>query len=303
MVRQMHILLIHNPKSGGGDLPGSEMVDRLRLLDGDAICVSVEDDYAAALEKAGAGTVVVTAGGDGTVHKVARALAWRGASIAVLPMGTANNIADTLGKRWDLESLVRLLPHAVHVPFDLGKVTHGGRPKVFMESVGVGVVAAMIRTVDCQKDAGVLDKRDEMTHALEVMHEIVRNGDPIALRLGLDGGEMIEASCLALEIMNVASIGPRLRLVADRDPRPGHFSVVLVREEARGALLQHIESRMAGEVARPSFETLRATSVILEWDDADVHIDDELLDVEDSPPHSLNVELLPEATSFVVPPG
>jgi diacylglycerol kinase (ATP) len=41
--------------------------------------------------------VVAAAGGDGTVAAAARTLAGQGISLAILPMGTANNIARSLG--------------------------------------------------------------------------------------------------------------------------------------------------------------------------------------------------------------
>lgn len=279
------------------------MVDRLRLIDPDAAHVSIEDDYGAALREIDLDTVVVVAGGDGTLHKVARTLASRGGAIAVLPLGTANNIADCLGKRWDLESLVRLLPTAGRVPFDLGTVRVGDETKVFMESVGAGAVATMMRQVDRDKDAGLLDKRDEMMHALEVMRNLARNGDTVQLRVSLDGGAMKEMDCIAFEVMNVASIGPRLRLVAERNPGADTFDVIVVRDDARRDLVDHIESRMAGKLVRPTFETLRAKRVEVEWQDGDIHVDDTLVEIDGSGRHSLDIELLPQAITFIVPPG
>ena len=299
----MRLLLIHNPQSGGGDLPASEMVDRLRLVDPEAAHVSIKDDYGAALRDIGPDTVIVVAGGDGTLHKVARKLASSGGAIAVLPMGTANNIADCLGKRWDLESLVRLLPTAGRMPFDLGTVSIGGEAKIFMESVGAGAVATMMRRVDRDKDAGLLDKRDEMMHALEVMRDLARDGDTVQLRVSFDGGVMKKMDCIAFEVMNVASIGPRLRLVAERNPGADTFDVIVVRDDARRELIDHIESRMAGKLVRPAFETRRAKRVKVEWQDGDIHVDDTLVEINGSERRSLDIELLPQAITFVVPPG
>src|SRR5688572_22103674 len=56
--------------------------------------------------------LVVVAGGDGTVTAVALQLAGRGVPMAVLPTGTANNIASALGSigaltRWSPRSTAR----------------------------------------------------------------------------------------------------------------------------------------------------------------------------------------------------
>lgn len=52
---------------------------------------STEKDWKKALERPG--DLVVAAGGDGTIAKVARQMAHRGTPLTVMPLGTANNIA------------------------------------------------------------------------------------------------------------------------------------------------------------------------------------------------------------------
>jgi len=65
-----------------------------------------EKKWKKALKKPG--DIVAVAGGDGTVGKVARRLIGSPTPIAILPLGTANNIANTLdvtGK--SLKELIR----------------------------------------------------------------------------------------------------------------------------------------------------------------------------------------------------
>ena len=100
----MKISLIHNPTAGGG----RDVDDVIELLTDAGHEVhhrSSEDNWQSLLQDPG--DLVVAAGGDGTVRDVALAAADRGLPFAALPIGTANNVAKTLGLIGDARELVR----------------------------------------------------------------------------------------------------------------------------------------------------------------------------------------------------
>ena len=97
----MVVTLIHNPKAGDQDESGKSL---RKLLEGAGYEVryhsAKEDGWKQALKKDA--DLVAIAGGDGTVGRVARRMAGRGIPLAVLPSGTANNIARSASTsgRW-----------------------------------------------------------------------------------------------------------------------------------------------------------------------------------------------------------
>jgi len=93
----MRVTLIYNPNAGSIQQPSEDDLIGLIRNAGHTVFRRSSDDDELDKMLADPGEVVVVAGGDGTVGKVAKNLIGKGPAIAVLPMGTANNIATTLG--------------------------------------------------------------------------------------------------------------------------------------------------------------------------------------------------------------
>ena len=103
------------------------------------------------------GDVVVVAGGDGTVGRVAKRFAGTDVPIAVIPTGTANNVARTLGLGVEPRRAIASLASAVVRDVDLGVVSEtralGAKvEECFLEGFGVGVFAYVIAERATKKD-------------------------------------------------------------------------------------------------------------------------------------------------------
>lgn len=80
-------------------------------------------------------TVVVAAGGDGTVGWVGRTLLDSGRHLAILPLGTFNTFARSLGIPINLDAAIELARHGRPRPVTVGRVD--GRP--FLEVAAIGL--------------------------------------------------------------------------------------------------------------------------------------------------------------------
>src|SRR5262245_10848483 len=117
----MKVTLIYNPTAGDDSRPAPGQLAALIAEAGYDVRVQATNrkGWSKALKKK-AGLVAV-AGGDGTVGKVARRLVGSGCPIAVLPLGTANNIAKSLGIHGQpLWQLIREWKHAKEAALDAG---------------------------------------------------------------------------------------------------------------------------------------------------------------------------------------
>ncbi len=142
-VRYRKIVLFQNPASGA---PNPELRlrirERLEAISDSLIEVVVDRDLnlaeraaETAHEKA---DLVVVAGGDGTVREVAGALVSTDITLAIIPLGTFNNLALSLKLPGDPDGICNLIEAGVTRRIDVGMADG---QHAFFEVAGVGVDA------------------------------------------------------------------------------------------------------------------------------------------------------------------
>ncbi|AKT42908.1 diacylglycerol/lipid kinase family protein [Chondromyces crocatus] len=236
--------------------------------------------------------VVIVAGGDGTVTQVAKQLAGTSIPLAVVPTGTANNVARSLGVGVDAEAAILALARAVELQVDLG-VSHQGRSEErFLEGFGVGLFAYVM---------GELATSDhkELPRARELIARAVREYSPGAFRIVVDG-EDLSGEYLLAAVMNMCSVGPALRIAPEARTNDGLLDVVLLRPEARELFLEHLShADHEEEITLPPHHARRAQHVRVcserTWSNLD-----------DSPRPlvgDIDIEVDPAAVLFLVPPA
>lgn len=151
-------LVIANPASRGSGRRLTAAVRALAAANIDADVASTE--YAGharkiALDRAGSFDMVFTLGGDGTAMDVIGALAGNGPPVGILPGGTGNLLARSLGIPLTVRAAVRALAAGTEARIDLGQL-HDGR--LFGIGAGIGVDATMIQEtpVSLKRRLGVL---------------------------------------------------------------------------------------------------------------------------------------------------
>jgi len=222
------------------------------------------------------GEVVIVAGGDGTVAKVAAALAGRMTPMAILPVGTANNIARSLGLVGGTSHIIGGLRTAQRKRLDV-PVAHGpwgDRP--FVEAAGVGLFAralALLDHDDAEPLARLAKEEPTFESVVRLLRQLVTDYSPRDWKATLDGRDL-SGRYLMLEAMNIRLIGPHLHFAPDADPGDGLFDVVLVSEDQCQALLEYFGHRLEKEATVPTLTTHRGRRLELTWDDPEIHFDD-----------------------------
>lgn len=275
----MRVTLVHNPTAGDEDHGADELVALVRR-EGHDVGYASSHDRAWKDAVAAGGDLVVAAGGDGTVGEVFKRLAGSPTVVTVLPLGTANNIARTLGlAAGEPEELIRRWGEAVLLSYDVGEIAGPSLSERFVESAGGGAFADVLeRAPDDSVDA---DSKFES--GLRTLRDVLAAARPSTWQLELDGLDL-SGEFLGVEAMNIHEIGPAVPIAPSADPADGLLDVVLIGPEDRDALRKYVDARLAGDTPpRPDLTVHRGRELVFRPPpDRMLRVDDESRRIERS---------------------
>jgi YegS/Rv2252/BmrU family lipid kinase len=156
-MRARRALLIVNTKSRNGAANLHAAMTALRSRGIDPIhkdCRNREDLSPLIAEHGRSVDLVAVGGGDGTMNAAALGIVETGLPLGVLPMGTANDLARTLGIAPDIEEAARVIADGHLRRIDLGLVN--GQPFFNVASLGLSAELARRLTDDIKRRFGRL---------------------------------------------------------------------------------------------------------------------------------------------------
>lgn len=281
----MRVTLIHNPGAGDSGTPAGEALKRAI---GDAgheleYLSCKMDGWEAKLDQPA--DLIAVAGGDGTVGAVARHLAGREVPLTVLPMGTANNIARSLGLAdTPVEELIAGWARGRRAKVDIGTATGPWGRSSFVEGAGAGLFAWTMPQADASRTLASLDRADDkIVYALGLLKEKLRRCPAMRIEATLDGRD-VSGTYVLFEAMNMRYIGPNLYLAPDSDPGDARLDVVTVPEGERERFFDYLSSWQDGRMREPRLPTFRGRRLQMHWGGFEVHLDDRIWPAEGETP-------------------
>jgi diacylglycerol kinase family enzyme len=161
-------------------------------------------------------TLVLAAGGDGTVRAVVEGLRDTDAELAILPSGTGNLLARNLGVpygRLDLACAIAFSGETRRIDVGLARVTRedGSRLEhAFLVMAGVGIDAALLANTRprLKRSVGWLAYVDAGFRAL-------RKAQKVRIGYTLDGGTRRSAQVSTILVANCGSLPGNIELIPD----------------------------------------------------------------------------------------
>lgn len=262
--RPVPVKLIFNPQSGApSDSPGQllDVIAHLQVLNlvpevhlvapNSNLLPMVQEAYDRKIR------LFVVCGGDGTIEGVAEGLVGTRATLGIIPMGTQNNLALSLGIPTDIAAAVALLRAGQRLKIDVGVAEIGDTHRFFLEICSVGLLAALFPTLD-DIQHGLLSRVGEFLSTLMA-------SPPAALHLKLDNHQEINTQGHMILAANMPYIGPHHLLAPKVSCTDGLLDILIFSDLSKMDLLSHVAVQLSGGGPEdPRIQHFQARSIEIE---------------------------------------
>ena len=227
--------VIYNPASGGEGYGPGEVRRRLGGYEVEWVETGSAEEAETAAREWTEGLLVV-AGGDGTITQVVNGLGRAGfpesVTLALLPMGTGNDLASTLAVPEDTDGAVETIRGDLIRNLDIIRVRHDGDEDRFLINVATGGVGA--RTTD-EADDEMKRRWGRMAYLMSAL-ETARDFDVQEVRLTLDGEER-KIRAINVAVGNGRYAGGGWPAAPRANPEDGLIDLVIIEDVGRSGIL------------------------------------------------------------------
>lgn len=285
--------VLHGPRSGRrGAGAGEQVVGQLRAAGQqvvELVAATVEEAREACQVAVRDGVeTLVAVGGDGVVQIAAGQLVGASTALGIVPSGTGNDNARSLGIPLKVEPAVATLLSGTRRSIDLIHVDPLDRHVVGSVPCGLdALIAARAATLPRRLGAH--------SYTVAVLPELVRLA-PMAYRLELDD-QVLELDALVVAVCNMPVYGGGMRIAPDADPGDGLLDVVIITPVGAVSAVRLLAGVFSGRHSNhPSVRIERARRVRVAGPELVAHGDGDALC-----PLPVDCSVVPCAIDVVVP--
>lgn len=184
--------------------------------------------------------IVIAMGGDGTIEAVMRGMIGSKARLGIIPAGTENNVAMSLGIPKDLEEACALITSDNTHKLDVGQVkTRKGKKFFFFEMATVGLSAALYPDATKAISGKLSGLKDA---ALTFIHQETRP----KVFLTLDDESKIEVETMLVMVSNTPVFGKNFLVAPDARLEDGLLDISVYQDFSKAELLGYYAKVMDG---------------------------------------------------------
>ncbi|NLG48900.1 MAG: YegS/Rv2252/BmrU family lipid kinase [Chloroflexi bacterium] len=294
--RYQHIRVIINPASGQNRPILSVLNQAFHAADiawdvavtnksGDAHRFAVDATRSAEVD------VVGVYGGDGTVREFASGMVGSDKPLAILPGGTANALALSLGLPLDLQEAASLVnsPHSHLQAIDMGRVGD----HYFTVAVGIGIPGMLAETVNREDK----DRLGVLAYAFRSI-QAMRDSQAARYRITIDNRPPIEQDGVACVIANSGNLGLlNLPLASNISMTDGLLDVILICRADVDAILSLASSMVRQNESGAPFQHWQGREITISTNPSQAaQIDGETLDMG-----TWRISVVPAALRVILP--
>jgi diacylglycerol kinase (ATP) len=233
------------------------------------------------------------------VVKVACQLIDTGIPLSVLPLGTANNLARSLGFTASPEEIIPRMQGGKRHAFDVGSARGPWGRRYFLKPWAAVCLPIMSRQAQGKK-AKKASKEQEMAQHVSLLHRMLHDYPARRWKIEIDGEDI--SDCYILwEAMNIRSVGPVLYLASQAATKDGQLDFICAREADRPLLMEHLSARLAEKKHKFPLPIRRFRKLRIAWRGSTLHFDDQFWPHKKQKPKNLReIEITVKPSALVI---
>ena len=202
--------------------------------------------------------LVVVAGGDGTVDRVAGALVGSSATLGIIPTGTRNNMALSLGIPTGIPEAVALLRQGRRLKIDVGQIQTGRARRWFLEAATLGLLSNLYPLAD-----GI--QHGQLAQIRELLSTFV-SATPSQLKVTLDGRRSPDRRAHMVLVSNMPYLGPNFQVAPGVSFQDGRLDVFIYSDMGKLDLISYVMQSTGGGAADDRIQHHRVRQVTIASD-------------------------------------
>lgn len=246
-IKSNRVKLIANPGSGDA----KEEAQKMKLVTGylekndlkvDVVLTKPKEEATPVARRASKKgyKIIVAMGGDGTVEAVMRGMIGSKARLGIIPSGTENNIAKSLGIPTDLEEACALIASDSTLKLDIGQVkTKKGKKFNFFEMATVGLTATIYPYVNKAVGGKVSGIKNT---AMTLFHQETR--PKVSLTFNDESKDEVET--MLVMVSNTPIFGKNFNVAPEASLQDGLLDISVYPEFSKAELLHYYAAVMDG---------------------------------------------------------
>ncbi len=177
--------------------------------------------------------IIIAMGGDDTIEAIIRGMAGSKARLGMIPVGTANNLAKSLGIPEDPKQACALIASGQCRKLDMGQVKVKGEKKFpFFELVIMGIGAEIY-------PAALHASKGRLSSVKDVIETVIRPEELPKITVKMDGQSNVTVKTMLAIVSNVPLIGPNMLVDPNSSSDDGYLDVSLYPNFSKAELLTY----------------------------------------------------------------
>jgi YegS/Rv2252/BmrU family lipid kinase len=262
----LRVKLIFNPTAGAADESPVQLIDVINQMqawdlvpetflikpDCDDLLPIIQD----ALERGI--NMFVACGGDGTIECVCGALVDTHATLGIIPTGTRNNVALSLGIPKDIPTAVALLRTGQCIKIDVGLAFCGEISRLFLEACSVGLLSAIFPAADDIQHGNLGRIGDLLTTLV--------SAQAAEMHLIMDMQREIHTQGHVVLVANLPYVGPNFQIAPEGSFNDGLLDLIVFSDQSKLDLLSNVTQMAGGAPTDPSIQHFQVKRVDIDTD-------------------------------------